>query len=178
MISKGQGLLLNFHYSGRSSVWHSISPVLTWNGLQWASSTWPTVLPVLAELWTCPWSLLQSAGEKKKKIRGNYCRAFSYSNIHSIKKKKNPSASSVENDSDLTNFYWVSTIHQTCIRYQGFWIRLSPCLKWTQESGERRRTHKERMSNAMSISLEALKERECPNSPSTIGNNRPRDWNI
>lgn len=36
------------------------------------------------------------------KIRGNYCRAFSYSNIHSIKKKKNPSASSVGNDSDLT----------------------------------------------------------------------------
>lgn len=31
------------------------------------SSTWPTILPVLAELWTFPWSLLQSAGTRKRK---------------------------------------------------------------------------------------------------------------
>ena len=117
---EGQGLLLNFGHPGSSSCCHSVSPVLAWKGLQWASSTWLAVLPVLAELWTFLWSLLQCAEEKKKKIRGNYYRVTQICPAS----EKDPSASSVENDLDSTNFYCVATMYQTYIRYQGFKVEL------------------------------------------------------
>ena len=86
-----------------------------WKGLQWASSTWLTVLPVLVELWTFPWSLLQCAVEKKKKIRRNYYRVTQICPAS----EKDTSASSVENYLDSTNFYWVATMYQGSIPGSG-----------------------------------------------------------